>query len=84
MKGKIEIVCDDKGVHLAVNVQVKGRSDSAFLVHALGKALDLSALDYLSIAMMEVDGVLDEATPGRVIIDVEGLKKQMQEEAYES
>ena len=79
MKGKIEIVCDDQGVHLAVNVQVKGRADSAFLVHALGKALNLSTLDYLSLAMMEVDGVLDESTPYGVTIDVDGLQKQMQE-----
>ena len=84
MKGKIEIICDGRGVHLSVNVSEVGEHDSVFLTHALGKALGLGPHDYMVAAMAEMQGVLDEAgSPVAVTIDTEGLLKQMLEEEHE-
>lgn len=84
MKGKIEITCDEQGVHLSVNVHQCKDHDRAFVVHALGKALGLEYVDYMVLAAAEHEGILQEAgSPVMVTIDTEGLKKQL-EEQYES
>ena len=85
MKGKIEIICDDKGVHLAVQVEGTRDSDRVFLVHALGKALKLEPHDYMVLAMAESEGILDDAgKPMAITIDTDELLKQLKEEHNES
>lgn len=85
MKGKIEIICDDKGTHLAVDVQGAGASDRVFLVHALGKALELEYLDYMVLAAAEAEGLLEvEPKHTTVTIDTDGLLQQLKEKQSES
>ena len=36
MKGRIEIICDERGVHMDVQIKTELEYDRAFLVHALG------------------------------------------------
>ena len=78
MKGNIEIICDDRGTHISVNITEAKEHDQVFLVHALGKALGLASIDYTVLAAAEAEGILNEAEPMRVSIDSEGLKKQLQ------
>ena len=85
MKGRIEIICDERGVHMDVQIKTELASDRAFLVHAFGKALGMSYEDYLVLSMAEVTGVLDElGSPKQVTIDREELLKQLKEEQLES
>ena len=84
MKGKIEIVCDDNGTHLSVNVRGERASDRIFVVHALGKALQLEPVDYMVMALAESDGVLDEAAVPSISIDRDELARQLKEEHSES
>lgn len=85
MTGKIEIICDDKGVHVSANVKGTRESDRAFLVHSVGKALGLESMDYMVIAMAEASGILDpEDKPIAVTIDTEELYRQLREERNES
>lgn len=85
MQGKIEIICDDKGVHMSVQVKMERESDPVFLTHVVGKALGLSPEDYLIMAMGEAEGVLDgKALPGTITIDHKELLKQLEEEKLES
>ena len=81
MKGKIEIICDDKGTHLSVDVQGSGIADKLFVVHALSKALELDSDDYVVLAMAEAEGVLDgKGKPMAITIDTDELIKQLKEE----
>ena len=85
MKGRIEIICDERGVHMEVHVKAEQESDRAFLTHALGKALGLSSEDYLILYVAEATGVLDElGSSNRVTIDRKELVKQLEEEQVES
>lgn len=85
MKGKIEIICDDKGTHLSVDVHETKEHDTVFLVHALGKVLGLEPTDYMVLAMAEAEGVLDGiGKPMAVTIDTNELIKQLKEEQNES
>ena len=85
MKGKIEIICDDKGTRLSINVTGKGIADKLFVVHALGKALELDSEDYIVLAMAEAEGMLDvEGKPMAVTVDTTELLKQLKEEQDES
>lgn len=84
MKGKIEIICDDKGVHLSVYVEGARDSDKVFLVHALGKALKLDRADYMVLAMVEAAGLLNDVEkPFNVLVDADELLKQLKEEQNE-
>ena len=84
MRGKIEIICDDKGTHLSVNVSGTGIADKLFVVHALGKALELSPLDYMVLSTAETEGVLDgKGNPMTITIDTDELHKQLEEEQNE-
>lgn len=85
MKGRIEIICDDKGTHLSVDVSGSKAHEKVFVVHALGKALELEPSDYIVMAMAEADGVLDSVgKPMTVTIDTNELLKQIKEEQNES
>lgn len=85
MQGKIEIICDDKGVHISVQVKVKRESDPVFLTHAVGRALGLSPEDYLIMSLAEAEGVLDgKGSPSSITIDRKELLKQLEEEQLES
>lgn len=85
MRGRIEIICDDKGTHLSLDVQGSGVADKLFVVHALGKALELDSEDYIVLAAAEAEGVLDgEGKPMAVTIDTDELLKQLKEEQNES
>ena len=85
MKGRIEITCDEHGVHLDVQVKTERDSDRAFLTHALGKALGLSSEDYLVLSMAEATGVLDELdSSNRIMINRKELLRQLKEEQLES
>ena len=80
MRGNITINADETGVHLSVQVSELKRSDKAFLVHALGRALELNVEDYMVLSLMERAGALDKITPTMITIDVTELQKQMEEE----
>ena len=81
MKGRIEIICDDKGLHMDVKVKTSGEADRVFLVHALGRALELTPEDYLVLSLAEATGALDDlGTPKAITIDREELLKQLKEE----
>lgn len=85
MKGRIEIICNERGVHMNVEIKTELESDRAFLVHALGKALGMSYEDYLVLSMAEATGVLDElGSPKHITIDRNELLKQLKEEQLES
>lgn len=84
MKGKIEIICDDKGTHISIGITEAKEHDSLFLVHALGKSLGLSAFDYEVLSYAESEGVLDGAAPMAVAIDTNEFFKQLKETADES
>lgn len=85
MTGKIEIICDDTGVHVSANVQGTRDSDRAFLVHSVGKVLGLEYIDYMVIAMAEAQGVMNtEGEPVEITIDTEELRRQLKEEHNES
>ena len=85
MKGKIEIICDEKGTHLSVNITETVEHDNVFLVHALGKSLGLNPHDYMVLAMAEAEGVLDGVPqPVLITIDTDELHKQLEEEMHES
>ena len=85
MKGKIEIICDDTGVHMSVQVNMEHESDPVFLTHVVGRALGLSPEDYLIMAMAEAEGVLDgKGSPSSITIDRKELLKQLEEEQLES
>lgn len=85
MQGKIEIICDDTGVHMSVQVNMERESDPVFLTHVVGRALGLSPEDYLIMAMAEAEGVLDgKDLPGTITIDRKELLKQLEEEQLES
>ena len=84
MEGKIEIICDKKGVHLSVDVKDTEEHDRAFIVHALGKALGLEAHDYMILSLAEAEGILDGVSkPLAITIDTEELLKQLKEEQDE-
>lgn len=81
MKGRIEIICDDKGTHLDVQVKTERDSDRVFLVHALGRALGLGPDDYLIMSLADASGVFDSIDPPKAItIDRKELLKQLKEE----
>ena len=85
MKGKIIIICDDRGTHLSVDVTDTEEHERIFIVHALGKSLGLEPIDYEVIAAAEAEGVLDgKGTPMAITIDTDELFKQLKEEADES
>lgn len=84
MKGRIVIECDEQGTHLDVRVSGTEEHDRIFLVHALGKALDLESEDYAILAIAEASGVLDDRSPTKVSIDRSELLNQLKEEQLES
>lgn len=85
MKGKIEIICDEHGTHLSVDVHQTKDHDTLFLVHALGKALGLEPIDYTVLAKAEADGILNGVgKPTVVSVDTKELLKQLKEEQNES
>ena len=85
MRGKIEIICDDKGVHMSVQVKTERESDPLFLTHVVGRALGLSPEDYLIMSIAEAGGVFDgKGSPSGITIDYKELLKQLEEEQLES
>ena len=84
MKGRIVIECDEQGTRLDVKVSNTDKQDRVFLVHALGKALDLDSEDYVILAVAEASGVLSSEGPSTVSIDRAELLKQLKEEQFES
>ena len=84
MRGKIEITCDSSGIRLSVQIKGERQSDKVFLVHALGKALELTSQDYVAMSIIENSGLMDEARPTRVVVDTNELLKQLKEEQNES
>ena len=62
----------------------KERATKYFLVHALGKALELTSQDYVAMSIIENSGLMDEARPTRVVVDTNELLKQLKEEQNES
>ena len=84
MKGRILIECDERGVHLDIHMHCTERHDRTFLVHALGKALDLDFEDYVVLATAEASGVLKDESPTKIHIDRDEFFKQLKEEQNES
>lgn len=85
MKGRIEIICDDKGTHLSVDVKGAKNHEKLFVVHALGKALGLEPIDYTVLAMAKTDGILNGVGKSTVLsVNTKELFKQLKEEQDES
>lgn len=53
MKGKVTITIDDTGTHVLLELEDVTKNDRMFLVHALGRALNLEPMEYEVLAMAE-------------------------------